>query len=450
MDDSAALHRLKTVEDRQATVRRLLSASGETPETDVVFDFGSVDPAVYDRACESLTAQVSIPVGIVGPLDVRYRNYREAEDGVLVVDGEPVLESVLIPMATHEGGLNASLNRGIKAANLSGGMSTYVMRSSMTRGSCYVFESVDQAYRFSQWVSAQTARFRSWLEDPQNPLRDAEMGGIPLLSRHARLQSVRAYVVSTSCHVVFSYSTGDACGQNMTTRNTYMLHSHVILPEFHKETGLAPVQFFLEANTGGDKKSSHLYHIGGGHGTTVIASTTVSEDVLRETLKCSMEDLLKLREVGSEGSALAGMIGMSVNPVNVLAAIFAATGQDLACVGTSSMAISSTTECPGGLHFSIRLPSLEIGTVGGGTGLPHQRQFLEMMHCAGVGCANKFAQMVAAATLCLEMSTSCAMAAAGSASFYTAHLERGGMKRGESPTPVSRTLMDQLEKGGRK
>ena len=226
---------------------------------------------------------------------------------------------------------------------------------------------------------------KAWLEDPQNPFRDAEMKGIPLLSRHARLLETSTYLVSNTCHTVFKYTTGDASGQNMTTRNTYMLHSHCILPRFHQDTGISPASFFLEANTGGDKKVSHLYHIQGGHGKTVFASAILSEKALMETLKCSVEDFLKLREVGGEGAALSGMMGVSCNPANVIAAIFAATGQDLACVGTSSMALASSTECPEGLHVSLRLPNLEVGTVGGGTGLPHQSRYLEVMQCRGQG-----------------------------------------------------------------
>jgi len=350
-------------------------------------------------------------------------------------------------MGTHEGGLNASLNRGIKAANQSGGVHTRLLSTSMTRGSCYVFETGEQAYIFSKWVRENTGKMKAWLEDPQNPFRDAEMKGIPLLSRHARLLETSTYLVSNTCHTVFKYTTGDASGQNMTTRNTYMLHSNLILPRFHQDTGISPASFFLEANTGGDKKASHLYHIQGGHGKTVFASLILSEKALKETLKCSVEDVLKLREVGGEGAALSGMMGVSCNPANVIAAIFAATGQDLACVGTSSMALASSTECPEGLHVSLRLPNLEVGTVGGGTGLPHQSRYLEVMQCRGKGGASKFAQIVTAASLCLDISTTSAMAAAGSFSFYTAHLERGGMKRAHKPAQVSENLITQLKEG---
>jgi len=434
------------VAERQAVLRRALAADGhELAADDPAFDFGPIDASVYERSCESLVGHVSIPVGVVGPLLVHYQDAREGPSGELVEDPARLSRSFFVPMATHEGGLNASLGRGIKAANESGGVTTYLLHAAMTRGSAYVFESTDEAYRFSKWATANAGAMQDWLGDPANPFRGQELGGIPLLSEHARLQAVRTFVLSNACHVVFEYSTGEACGQNMTTRNTYMLHSEFILNRFHSATGITPAHFFLEANTGGDKKSSHLYHTSGGHGRSVIASVVITDEVAERVLKCTVDDVLKLREVGGEGGMLSGMLGMAVNPVNVIAAIYGATGQDLACAGTSSMAIMTAAECPTGVQCTLRLPNLEVGTVGGGTGLPHQARFLELMGCrGGEGSANRFAQVVAAASLCLELSTGAAMAAAGSISFYTAHLTRGGMKRTPAPGRVAAGVAEQL------
>lgn len=444
-EERVRLHRLKSVAERQTCLAELVQerVPGLGAE-DPVFDFGRVDPKVYERACEGLVGHVSIPVGIAGPLNVHYREYEEADDGELLDTGQEFSDSFHIPVATHEGGLNASLNRGIKAANECGGVRTHVLASSMTRGSCYVFENTEQAHVFGRWARANLAPMQAWLEDPQNPHRDAEMKGIPLLSRHGRLRGLHTYLMSNTCHVVFRYTTGDACGQNMSTRNTYMLHAHFILPHLHADTGIVPAHFFLEANTGGDKKVSHLYHTRGGHGTSVAASVILTEEVLGRTLKCNVDEVLKLMEVGGQGAALSGMIGVSCNPANVIAAVYAATGQDLACVGTSSMATAAATECPEGVLCTLRLPNLEVGTVGGGTGLPHQRRYLEIMGCRGAGKIARFAQVVTAAALCLELSTTSAMAAAGSFSFYMAHLERGGMKRVTPPARVSEQVLDQL------
>jgi hydroxymethylglutaryl-CoA reductase (NADPH) len=422
------LHRLESLAERQEALRKYSESLEDRPKDGVVFDFGAVDPAVYAPGCESLAGAVALPVGVVGPLRVETRRYQEDETGELVEVGTEVGDYP-IPMATHEGGLNASLNRGIQAANACGGVRTFLIKASMTRGTCYVFETTEEAYLLSRWLGANAAKMRAWLDDPANPLREVEVRGAAVLSRHARLRSIETYVVGTTCHAVFEFSTGDACGQNMSTRNAYLLHQHYVLPRFEAETGFVPTHFLLEANTGGDKKVSHLYHSRGGHGRTVVASVVVSEEVLERRLKASVEDTLRIRRVGAEGCEIAGMVGAAANPSNAIAAIFAATGQDLACVGTSSMAITSCAPTPGGLVLSLRLPNLEVGTVGGGTGLPHQHEYLQLMRCTGDGSANRFAQVVTAATLCLELSTGCAMAAAGSVNFYNAHLERGGSKR---------------------
>jgi hydroxymethylglutaryl-CoA reductase (NADPH) len=450
MKDLSELHRIESIPERQAVFREFLAAGDVAiAADDPIFDFGRVEPGTtYGRSCESLVGHVSIPVGVVGPLTVHYRDYREGASGELVEDTELRTRAVPIPMATHEGGLNASLNRGIKAVNQCGGLRTWVLKASMTRGSCWVFETTEQAYRFSLWIADNAQKMAAWLLDPENPMRDVELRGVPVLSRYARLKAVHPYIVSNTCHVVFEYSTGDACGQNMTTRNTYLLHSQFVLPRFHAETGIAPAHFFLEGNTGGDKKLSHLRHIDGGHGRTVMASFVLNEEVAQSVLKCSLDDLVKLREIGVDGSILSGMLGMAVNPVNVIAAMFAATGQDIACAGTSSMAMVGLAECPQGVNCTLRLAGLEIGTVGGGTALPHQARYLDIMGCRGPGASHRFAQFVAGAALCLELSTGAAMAAAGSISFYTAHLERGGMKRSERPAQVAPALVEQLRKVG--
>ena len=142
MADVAGLHRMQSVEERQRYFRSLMEK--EAPgvvEDETIFDFGRIDPETYSRSCEALIGQVSIPVGIVGPLDLHYREYEEDASGGLIEREEALAGSFYIPMGTHEGGLNASLNRGIKAANQSGGMHTRLLSTSMTRGSCYVFET---------------------------------------------------------------------------------------------------------------------------------------------------------------------------------------------------------------------------------------------------------------------------------------------------------------------
>jgi hydroxymethylglutaryl-CoA reductase (NADPH) len=149
---------------------------------------------------------------------------------------------------------------------------------------------------------------------------------------------------------------------------------------------------------------------------------------VRRVLRTSIDDLLELAWAGTHGAVASGMQSVAFTPASAIAAVFAATGQDLGMVGTSSMAHGAGRRVEGGLNVSIRLPGLEVATVGGGTTLPYAQRWLEIMGCAGGGNVYRFAQIVAAATLALEISASAAMATAGSAEFFRAHHERGGLR----------------------
>jgi hydroxymethylglutaryl-CoA reductase (NADPH) len=178
---------------------------------------------------------------------------------------------------------------------------------------------------------------------------------------------------------------------------------------------------------GGDKKPSFEY-FQTGHGKTVLAETTLTEDAVRRVLRTTFDDLQELAWAGTHGAIASGMQSVAFTPASAIAAIFAATGQDLGMVGTSSMAHGAARRIEAGLNVSIRLPGLEVATVGGGTTLPYARSWLELLGCAGAGKVYRFAQIVAAATLALEISASAAMATAGSAEFFRAHHERGGLR----------------------
>jgi hydroxymethylglutaryl-CoA reductase (NADPH) len=179
---------------------------------------------------------------------------------------------------------------------------------------------------------------------------------------------------------------------------------------------------------GGDKKPSFEF-FQSGHGKTVLAEATLSSDTVRRVLRTTVDDLLELSWAGTHGAVASGMQSVAFTPASAIAAVFACTGQDLGMVGTSSMAHGTghRTE-DGGIQAAIRFPGLEVGTVGGGTTLPYARSWLELMGCAGSGKVHRFAQIVAAAALALEISASAAMATAGSENFYRAHFERGGLR----------------------
>lgn len=398
------------------------------PEHDHIFDW-PVPPEKLIKAQECLTAHMLIPVGVVGPLVLNLGDYALDPDNGAVVERDRYDDTVFVPLAHTEGGLSASMLRGLSAAAAGGGMRTYVLADRITRDSCFVFDTTGDAVALARWIAGQVPEMQRWLTDPNNPLHQEELGGVARLSRHARLWSVDTHVVGTACHVLYHWTTGDACGPNMMTRNSFALNHWFVMERFPAETGIRPLRFFLEANMGGDKKPSYLYYQHGGHGKTVLAEATVPTPVLRRVLRTSASDLRALEHAGLHGSHASGMQSFGFTPASAIAALFAATGQDLGMVGTSSMAHGALhIDDHGDAHFSIRLPGLEVATVGGGTGLPHARAFLQMMDCAGPGKVYRFAQIVAAATLALEISASASMATAGSANFYSAHLERGGLR----------------------
>jgi len=410
------------IAERQAAVRALPAWQ---PTHNFVFEFPR-PPEEFGGALEALTAHMVLPVGIVGPLRLTLGRYHvHPETGQLVEEGRAT-EEVYVPLAHTEGGLSASMLRGITAVFAAGGVRTHILADRMTRDSCFVFSTTEEAVAFARWVAARVPAMRAWLRDPENPLLRERVGGAARLSRHALLWEVDTHVVGASCHVLYRYTTGDAAGLNMITRNSHALNHEFILKRFPPEAGIAPQRVFLEANMGGDKKPSGLYYIAGGHGKTVLAHATLPEEILQRVLRTTADDLVALEHAGVHGSLASDMQSAAFTPASAIAAIFAATGQDLGMIGTSSMAHDVLERTPEGIHLAIRLSSLEVGTVGGGATLPYARAFLSLLGCTGPGSAYRLAQIVAAATLCLELSASAAMASAGSENFATAHLKQSG------------------------
>lgn len=394
---------------------------------DFVFDWPT-PPEALANVLESLTAHLVLPVSVVGPLRLTLGTYHIDQDdqssGQLVEDGRRT-EEVYVPLAHSEGGLSASMQRGM-AAVLDGGMlETFVLHDRMTRDSCFVFETTDDAIRCARWLAGHVLELRQWLHDPANPLYAERIGGVALLSRYARLWEIDTHVLGSTCHVLYRFTTGEACGPNMITRNSFMLNQYVV-PRLKAEMGIEPRRVLVEANMGGDKKPSWQYFIDGGHGKTVLASVRVREDTLRRLLRTSSADMVALEHIASQGGHASGMQSVAFTPASAIAALFATTGQDLGMVGTSSMAHDVLDQTSDGIHVGMRFPGLEVGTVGGGTGLPHARAYLSLLGCQGPGSAYRLAQIMAAAALCLELSAAASASSPGSENFAMAHLQQSG------------------------
>jgi hydroxymethylglutaryl-CoA reductase (NADPH) len=368
----------------------------------------SVDLEPFSGAAESLVGVAVIPVSAV-PIEIELGTYELSDAGDVVESGRAA-ETVHVPLAHTEGGLTASMTRGALAA---GTVRTYVLHDRITRASCFVCADAGEAIALARWVDAELPAMREWLASSDDPS----------LSTRARLRGVKTHVVGPMCHVLWQWTTGDAVGPNMMTRNSYTLNMGYVM----QRAPVKPQRAILEANMGGDKKPSAEF-FQSGHGKTVLAEASLSDEQIRRVLRTTADDLERLSWAGTHGAVASGMQSVAFTPASAVAAVFAATGQDLGMVATSSMAHGTGRRVEGGLQATIRFGGLEVGTVGGGTTLPSARDWLTSIGCAGPGKVYRFAQIVAAAALCLEISASAAMATAGSENFFKAHHERGGLR----------------------
>lgn len=339
---------------------------------------------------ESYIGTVEIPVGVVGPLLFLQNNQQEL---------------CYTFAATLEGALVASMNRGARAISLSGGFSAFVLNQRMLRTPAFIFKKAEYAIKFSVWIKQNLEQIKKQAE---------------LYSNHAKLTEIDTVVLGKTAHTRFYYTTADASGQNMTTTSTW--HAMLwIVDEYEKQVGVKITDFVLEGNGASDKKASYK-SAQSGRGVHVVAEAFLKEEVIHRILRTSSDDLLKYYSNSVLLSKLDGMHGYSINVANAVAAIFAATGQDLASVHESAGALLFLEKNDDGLYLSVNLPNLVIGTVGGGTHLPAQSEALDLMGCKGTGKVERFAQLIAGFALGLEISTYSAIV---SGEFAKAHEKLG-------------------------
>src|SRR5436190_17078017 len=284
-----------------------------------------IDLSPYVNAQEMLTGAAVIPVSVVGPLEIELGGYELEEPFGRVSETGRAREQVFVPLAHTEGGLSASLYRGARAVAESGGFRTYVLGDRITRASCFVCRSSEEAVSLSRFLDAHVAEMRRWLAE--------RVEADPELSKYAKLREAETHVVGPMCHVMWAFTTGDACGPNMMTRNAYALNMGYVM----EHAPVRPQRAILEANMGGDKKPSFEY-FHSGHGKTVLAEAFLADQAIRRVLRTTGEDLAALSWAGTHGAVASGMQSVAFTPASAVAAVFAATGQDLGMVGTSSMA----------------------------------------------------------------------------------------------------------------
>ncbi|MFZ0544067.1 MAG: hydroxymethylglutaryl-CoA reductase [Candidatus Promineifilaceae bacterium] len=357
------------IKERQAFVEKI---TGKKPDHITHYSF---DPSITKGNIEHFTGVAQVPIGFAGPITIH---------------GEHAQGDFIIPMATTEGTLVASYNRGIKVLNLSGGVKCSVVGDAMQRAPVFVFSDAREAREFVKWV-----------DTPENFAHIKEEA--EATSSVAKLQYIDSYLASKFAYLRFNYSTGDAAGQNMVGRATFAACSWVLdhYPNI--------VHFYLESNFATDKKASQI-NIMRTRGKRVTAECTIKRDVLIEQMRVEPENLAYMAGVANVGSILSGANNNGLHSANGITAMFIATGQDVANVSESSAGIVYVELTPEkDLYLSITIPSLIVATYGGGTALATQRECLEYIGCFGKNKVNKFAEIVAGVVLAGEISLAAAI-----------------------------------------
>jgi hydroxymethylglutaryl-CoA reductase (NADPH) len=339
---------------------------------------------------ENMTGAVQIPAGVVGPVEI---------------DGGEISGQRYVPMATTEGALLASVNRGCSVISKSGGAGARVLDSGMTRAPVFRVGDVAEAQALVAWV-----------RDNEERLREAAEA----TTSHGELEELTPHVVGNNVFVRFTYDTKDAMGMNMAT-----IATGEACDVIETETDASLVA--LSGNLCTDKKPAAINAVEG-RGRTVAADVTIPREVVTETLDTTPEAVAEINTRKNHvGSAKAGSLGFNAHVANTVAAVFLATGQDAAQVVEGANAITTAEVVDGDLYTSLTIASLEVGTVGGGTKLPTQAEGLDVLGVRGGGDppgsnADALAEAIAVAALAGELSLLSALA---SRNLSGAHEELG-------------------------
>ncbi|KAG5064531.1 hypothetical protein GLYMA_02G273100v4 [Glycine max] len=342
------------------------------------FDYDSI----LGQCCEMPVGYVQIPVGVAGPL---------------LLDGF----EYTVPMATTEGCLVASTNRGCKAIYASGGASSVVLRDCMSRAPVVRFSTAKRA-----------AQLKFFLEDPLN--FDTLSLVFNRSSRFARLQGIQCAMAGKNAYLRFTCSTGDAMGMNMVSKGV----QNVL--DFLQNDFPDMDVIGISGNYCSDKKPAAVNWIEG-RGKSVVCEAIIKEEVVQKVLKTNVSALVELNMLKNlAGSAVAGALGgFNAHASNIVSAIFIATGQDPAQNVESSHCITMMEAINDGrdLHISVTMPSIEVGTVGGGTQLASQSACLNLLGVKGASKESPgsnsrlLATIVAGSVLAGELSLMSAIAA---------------------------------------
>ncbi|MDR0198666.1 MAG: hydroxymethylglutaryl-CoA reductase (NADPH) [Methanomassiliicoccaceae archaeon] len=334
----------------------------------------SFDPKAAEKNIENMIGAVQVPLGFAGPF---------------MIEGDHAKGEFLVPLATTEGALVASVSRGMSVITASGGAKVKIFKDAMTRAPVFRVKGAGHAAEVIEWISKNSKK-----------MNDAVKG----TTSHGKFLGAETFPNGRSLFVRMSFETGDAMGMNMVT-----LAAEAVCRLIEKETGAVLVS--VSGNMCTDKKPAWINAIEG-RGKTVVAEATIPAETVKKKLHTSVDSVVETNiRKNLIGSSMAGSIGHNAHAANMAAALYIATGQDPAQVVEASLTMTVCESVDGDLYISVRMPSVEVGTVGGGTKLPCQSEALRMMDCLGPGKVKKLAEIVAATVLAGELSVLAAQAA---------------------------------------
>lgn len=373
------LRTFKTASDRRNFLQSELKTNLKN-----ISQFSFTEDEVNGKNIENLIGATQIPLGIAGPIKI-----------------SNLKSSIYLPLATTEGALVASVSRGAKAVSESEGVYVEYNNVGVTRAPVFKTQGIKQNVEIKKWLGENYDQIKNLCEET---------------SSHLKLLKIDSNFTGRSLFLRFSFDSEDAMGMNMAT---IAIEKAVEL--IQKETGAQCLS--LSGNYDVDKKPAWINFIHG-RGKRVWADVTIKKEIVEKVLKTTSNKICDLifRKILT-GSAMAGSMGFNAHYSNIIAAIFAATGQDLGQVTEGSLGITTAETLDNGdLYFSIHLPNLMIGTVGGGTNLPTQKEALKIMGIKDSDDTKKFAMIIAAAVLAGELSL---LASQAEGSLAKAHIKLG-------------------------
>ncbi|MGI8893110.1 MAG: hydroxymethylglutaryl-CoA reductase [Bacteroidia bacterium] len=364
------------------TSKKLNFLSGEKKFTEIKELEGNI---------ENYIGMTLVPTGVIGPVRVI---------------GSAAKGDYYVPLATSEGALLASYHRGAKACYLAGGATSICLVEGVQRSPVFKFDHIGNLGLFLSWTLQHLDEFKKITEKS---------------SRFARLMDMRTNIEGNHLILIFEFNTGDAAGQNMVTMCTDDVCRFII-----ENCPIKPLLWFIESNYSGDKKATAL-SFSNVRGKKVTSEILLTEKIVNEVLKTTPEYMAEYWRSSTIGIIQSGAIGTQGHYANGLTAMFIATGQDVACVAEAATGITRMElNKDGSLYACVTLPNLIVGTVGGGTSLPTQRECLELMDCYGPGNARKYAEICGAVVLAGELSIAAALSAGH---FTSAHAKFGRKKQ---------------------